>query len=347
MGLKQGFIQIMVIAIVGVQIYPLTLAQAIDTETVEIKESLEGLEGLLSESSQVNLKSDQDSAGIVKTNNSIIDIPKNPDEAVSLKTGDTEINITLPELDKPQEGEIIAKGVVAYASESDFSNTVQANNDGSVRMTTIIDNPNAPTEYEYKVDLPTGGKIELQSDGSAVLYNNKQEPISIIAKPWAKDANGKEVKTWFSTDGLTLIQHVEHNVPDIVYPVVADPTWSEIQYCALPWNTNACRLGSGSIRKEAENIALSVYRQYGWSLSNGGADAVRHCYWSGRMVQVIGAKHAYEIGTRHESGSSVIYRNMDLHNNAVGRVIGAWTNSTSFLRERCVSGVQSKLLIWY
>ena len=52
-----------------------------------------------------------------------------------------------------------------------------------MRMTTIIDNPNAPTEYEYKVELEEGGKIELQSDGSAIVYNNKQEPISIIAKP--------------------------------------------------------------------------------------------------------------------------------------------------------------------
>lgn len=225
MRLKQGLIQIMVVAIILVQTYPLPLAQAIDTETAEIKQSLEGIDGLLQESSQVNLKSDQDSVGIVKTNNSIIDIPKNPDEAVSLKTGNTEINITLPELDKPQEGEIIAKGVVAYTSESDFSNTVQANNDGSVRMTTIIDNPNAPTEYEYKLELEQGGKIEVQSDGSAIVYNNKQEPISIIAKPWAKDATGKEVKTWFTTDGLTLIQYVEHNVTGIVYPVVADPVW--------------------------------------------------------------------------------------------------------------------------
>ena len=245
MRLKQGLIQMVVIAIILVQTYPLQLAQAIDTETVEIKESLEGIEGLLQESSQVNLKSDQDSAGIVKTKNTTIDIPKNPDEAVSLKTGDTEINITLPELDKPQEGEIIAKGVVAYTSESDFSNTVQANNDGSVRMTTIIDNPDAPTEYEYKVELEQGGKIEVQSDGSAIVYNNKQELISIIAKPWAKDAEGKEVKTWFATDGLTLIQHVDHNVAGIVYPVVADPVWIPAAFVGFAvWAATSCVSGA-------------------------------------------------------------------------------------------------------
>jgi len=277
MRLKQGLTQIMVIAIILVQTYPLPLAQAIDTETVEIKQSLEGIEGLLSESSQVNLKSDQDSAGIVKTKNTTIDIPKNPDEAVSLKTGDTEINITLPELYKPQEGEIIAKGVVAYTSESDFSNIVQANNDGSVRMTTIIDNPNAPTEYEYKVELEEGGKIELQSDGSAIVYNNKQKPISIIAKPWAKDAEGKEVKTWFSTDGLTLIQHVEHNVAGIVYPVVADPVWIPAAIVSA--------IAAGCVGNIIQDMGLSAFRvaikNQSWNWRNKLEDSAWNCAWGG------------------------------------------------------------------
>jgi len=231
MRLEKSIIYLGIIGIVVSQYTVFSYVNAIDNipiqnkENSEIKSALQGINGLLSESSQVNLKSDNDSAGIVKTKNTIVDIPKDADEPVNVKAGNTSINITLPELEGAKEGKVIAKGVVAYTSESDFSNTVQANNDGSVRMTTIIDNPNAPTEYEYKVELEEGGKIELQSDGSAIVYNNKQEPISIIAKPWAKDAEGKEVKTWFSTDGLTLIQHVEHNVPGIVYPVVADPVW--------------------------------------------------------------------------------------------------------------------------
>ena len=286
MRLEKGIIYLGIIGIVVSQFSVFSYVNAVDNipiqnkENSEIKSALQGVNGLLSESSQINLKSDQDSAGIVKTKNSIIDIPKNPDEAVSLKTGDTEINITLPELSKPQEGEIIAKGVVAYTSESDFSNTVQANNDGSVRMTTIIDNPNAPTEYEYKVELEEGGKIELQSDGSAIVYNNKQEPISIIAKPWAKDAEGKEVKTWFSTDGLTLIQHVEHNVPGIVYPVVADPWWlwpcrQYISSSNWSWrgghytfniNPTACaRSNARGFVKEAVNELLAKSNMWGWT----------------------------------------------------------------------------------
>ena len=67
--------------------------------------------------------------------------------------------------------------------------------------------------------------IEIQEDGSAIVYDRDNTAISLIGKPWAEDAEGKEVKTWYTTDGLTLIQHVEHRVPGIVYPVVADPVF--------------------------------------------------------------------------------------------------------------------------
>jgi hypothetical protein len=280
MKLQTQIINLTIIAILGLQVPPISTVQAIYTETVEIKQSLEGIDGLLQESSQVNLKADADSVGMAKINNTIIDIPKNSDEAVSLKTGNTEINISLPELDNPQEGEIVAKGVVAYTSESDFSNTVQANNDGSVRMTTIIDNPNAPTEYEYKVALEQGGKIKIQTDGSAIVYNNKQEPISIIAKPWAKDAEGKEVKTWFSTYGLTLIQHVEHNVAGVFYPVVADPWWlfpckQYISNSYWSWRgghytfninpTTCARSNARGFVQEAVNELLVKSNMWGWT----------------------------------------------------------------------------------
>ena len=84
-----------------------------------------------------------------------------------------------------------------------------------------------PTEYEYEVNLPNGGYIEVLEDGSAVVYNEKGELASMVSTPWAKDAEGKDVKTWFTTDGKTLTQHVKHDVVGIVYPVTADPVWHQ------------------------------------------------------------------------------------------------------------------------
>jgi hypothetical protein len=295
MSLKQVLIQIIVISVLSVQIYPFTLAQAIDTETVEIKQSLEGIEGLLQESSQVNLKADADSVGMAKINNTIIDIPKNPDEAVSLKTGNTEINISLPELDNPQAGEIVAKGVVAYASESDFSNTVQANNDGSVRMTTIIDNPNAPTEYEYKVGVK--GEFILKEvvneDGEkgVIVFNKDQSKIiSIISPPWAKDAEGKDVKTYFKIRNNKLIQVVEHKVAGIAYPVVADPVigrhWWGYSYYFNRSETNNIMFATGAgtaifFKLPFVSVPLGVFTAWANWAYNRGACLATHQVYSG------------------------------------------------------------------
>ncbi|HTE22423.1 MAG TPA: hypothetical protein VK674_05285 [Candidatus Limnocylindria bacterium] len=95
-------------------------------------------------------------------------------------------------------------------------------------MLTIIDNPNAPTAYDYKISVPNGGKIQLNSNGGALVLNRKNKPVAVVATPWAKDATGKAVQTHFTTDGQTLTQYVQHNVPGVVYPVTADPKfrWS-------------------------------------------------------------------------------------------------------------------------
>jgi len=295
MSLKQVLIKIIVISVLSVQIYPFTLAQAIDTEAVEIKQSLEGIEDLLQESSQVNLKADADSVGMAKINNTIIDIPKNSDEAVSLKTGNTEINISLPELDNPQEGEIVAKGVVAYASESDFSNTVQANNDGSVRMTTIIDNPNAPTEYEYKVGVK--GEFILKEvvneDGEkgVIVFNKDQSKIiSIISPPWAKDAEGKDVKTYFKIRNNKLIQVVEHKVAGIAYPVVADPVigrhWWGYSYYFNRSETNNIMFATGAgtaifFKLPFVSVPLGVFTAWANWAYNRGACLATHQVYSG------------------------------------------------------------------
>jgi hypothetical protein len=114
---------------------------------------------------------------------------------------------------------------VAYEANNGSANAVQPTEDGGVRMLTIIDNPNAPTAYDYKVTVPNGGRIELTPDGGAIVLDSASQPIVTVAAPWAKDAVGTAVNTWFTTDGQALTQHVQHNVEGVVYPVTADPFW--------------------------------------------------------------------------------------------------------------------------
>jgi hypothetical protein len=301
MKLEKGIIYLTIVGIIVSQVSVLSYVNAVDNISIqnkdnrEIKSALQGIDGLLSESSEVNLKSDNDSAGIVKTNNSTIDIPKNPDEPVNIKAGTTSINISLPELEGAKEGKVIAKGVVAYASESDFSNTVQANNDGSVRMTTIIDNSDAPTEYEYKIGVK--GEFVLkeavnEDGGKGVIVFNKDQSkiISIISPPWAKDANGKDVKTYFKIRNNKLIQVVEHKVSGIAYPVVADPVigrhWWGYSYYFNRSETNNIMFATGAgtaifFRLPFVSVPLGVFTAWANWAYNRGACLATHQVYSG------------------------------------------------------------------
>lgn len=56
-------------------------------------------------------------------------------------------------------------------------------------------------------------------------YDAQNQPLVAVAAPWAKDANGKDVRTYFTTNGKKLTQHVAHKAQGVAYPVVADPFW--------------------------------------------------------------------------------------------------------------------------
>lgn len=197
-------------------------------EKEEVKEALTAIDGLLEESERVVSREDHDSASETEQNGTKVDIPKRPDAPVKMETAGVEMEIKLPKVENAKEGEKVANGVVAYASESNFSNAVQANEDGSVRMTTIIDDPTAPTEYEYEIGVE--GEFHLQKaindegkEGVLVMNAEQTEVLKLVSPAWALDADGNEVETYFEIRGNKLVQVVNHNVEGVVYPVTADP----------------------------------------------------------------------------------------------------------------------------
>lgn len=209
----------------------------------EVKQALQYTPGVLTASDQSATTSDTDSALVAATAGATIDIPKDASEGVSLAANDgPSIDISLPNADQANDAKQIAPGVVAYSANNGSANAVQATEDGGVRMLTVIDNPKAPTTYDYKVTVPNGGHIELTEDGGAVVLDGNGQPLSAVSAPWAKDARGKQIRTWFTTDGQTLTQHVKHNVRGVVYPVTADPRfewkWYGVNIYIEQYNVN-------------------------------------------------------------------------------------------------------------
>jgi hypothetical protein len=89
--------------------------------------------------------------------------------------------------------------------------------------------------------------------------------------------------------------------------------------------------------------AEKVAKDTGWSLVNGGADAVRHCYWNALMTRELGRSTASGFAWRHEYDENYGTKasKMDLHNNLKGR---DWANAKAPL-QRCIQGVKSGELV--
>lgn len=246
-----------------------------DVTAGETKQALQSVPGILGSSDQVATSTDGDSAIVATTAGSVVDVPKDLEQGVTFgATSGPKLEIELPNADQAGAAKQVAPGVVAYDSGNGSANAVQATEDGGVRMLTVIDNSNAPTTYDYKVTVPNGGRIELIEDGGAIVVDGNGELLSAVSAPWAKDANGAAVTTYFETDGQTLTQHVQHNVPGVVYPVTADPAWLAIAAGVVGWAAARC---AGTVLGD---LGLSAVR---WALRDGD------WYWSKKLEDAVWA----------------------------------------------------------
>lgn len=97
---------------------------------------------------------------------------------------------------------------------------------GAVQVLTAIKSKDAPEVYDSSLgDLPKGAKVQASANGGFVAIDAQGQLITASPKPWAHDANGKVVKTYFKVDGQTMKQYVSHKDANVAYPVTIDPTY--------------------------------------------------------------------------------------------------------------------------
>ncbi len=105
--------------------------------------------------------------------------------------------------------------------------------EGGIRQVVNIKNSEAPKTYDFPLEFPRGYSVKINSQGGVDVINNTGQIESGILPPWAKDTEGKDIKTWFSLKGQTLTQHID--TTNAVYPILADPTLCS-QYANSVWN---------------------------------------------------------------------------------------------------------------
>jgi Protein of unknown function (DUF2599) len=170
----------------------------------------------------------------------------------------------------------VVENKVIYKNSKNKVDTIVEAVDGGVRMIVNIPDSNAPSSYDFPIELQANEKLILNEDGSAAVTRpmTKEEKDRIpkkdlpeglkipeystklfIVKPWAKDANGKELKTSYSVKGNILTQNID--LAGAVFPVVADPIWCGNAIAGTNWFWNTG--GQSSTYPNEVGWTLSVY----------------------------------------------------------------------------------------
>ncbi len=189
----------------------------------------------------------------------VVDVPTNPSKGVTLQSPSLALTISLPNTTSSGYSKKTSDGMVVYSDQNGSANTVIPT-DAGVQFLTTIKNKKAPTEYAYSFSLAMGSKIEVSPDGgSAAVINADGDLVAFVPSLYAKDANGNDISTRFTTDGETLTQVVKHRSNGVAYPVVADPI--------VIWlmGVTAYRVIAGSY--EAKNLVGQPWWVWVWGLA--------------------------------------------------------------------------------
>lgn len=251
---------------VGLAGSPVALADDGSSDThVSAAETLAALKdtsGVLAASDRVSARSDSDSAVMTSVLGSRVDVPRDAEDGVSVRRSDgTSFTVTPPQ-EGDTDGTRIASGVVAFPGEDGSSTAVQATENGGLRMLTVISDRGAPEDYTYDVDLPAGGSVKVNPDGTASLLDETGTAISVVQEPWAEDADGVAVPTYYTTDGRSLTQHIAHQGGNYALPIKADPWF---------WSYVSCITGIGIPAGLAIYLAATL-----------GTMATIRAIWAGR-----------------------------------------------------------------
>jgi len=149
---------------------------------------------------------------------STVSIPKQANDPISIGGGAT-LRVQAPAV----QGDQVGGGFVAFGEiHTDTDLVMQATANGP-RVLHVINSADAPTAFDYDIDLPAGSAIEI-NNGAVDVVDQQGEVVGRIAPPWAFDADQNRIPSAYQYDAASqqLTLQVDHTTAT-AYPVVADP----------------------------------------------------------------------------------------------------------------------------
>lgn len=213
-------------------------------------------------------QSSGDSALLSSSRGATVDVARNPAKGVTLTSPAGRFNVGIPFAAQAAPGQTAGRDIAVYTGTGPAASTaVSATTDGA-RLSTVITDASAPTDYAYPITIPNGGSVALNQDGTASVLDSSGSELATVGAPIATDANGKSVPTHFETASGVLTQHVDH--VGAAYPVVADPAISFS--CHFPY-TNCHADLSRKLTKAAGNYI----KTHGGTVAGAAALAAAIC----------------------------------------------------------------------
>lgn len=128
---------------------------------------------------------------------------------------------------------------VEVIDNGDGSLTVPlSHSDGSLKIVTVIETPDAPTTYAGDVELPADAVLTAVEGGALLATGQDEKFVFGVAPAWAYDAAGVAVPTHYVIQGSTIIQVVDHGSGEYQYPISADPWLGQRLFSPMTVNRN-------------------------------------------------------------------------------------------------------------
>lgn len=158
-----------------------------------------------------------------------LSVPADPTEPIMMTRQDgSSVGVELP--GSPENGKAVGGNMVLFEDvDKDTDALVQPQNDGGVRVLTVIKSSQAPTDFDYDLKLDTDHSLFAMHDGRVVIVDGDEFVVAVIEAPWAYDAEGNAIPAAYTISDNVLTLKVDHD-DSTAYPVLADPvfTWGYI-----------------------------------------------------------------------------------------------------------------------
>lgn len=175
--------------------------------------------------------------------------------------------VALPKAEAEREAELATDGTVVFRGGIPATDVAVQATDEGVRIHTVSNSAESPVEFNYQVELPSGGKLDLLKNGAVAVLDAEGGLRGGFAPPWALDRANQPVPTHYELRGATVVQVVEHRSPSVLYPVVADPwLWKDL-------------ISSASWASSSQGWTLKVIPTT-WARLNAGGYAVGVAGWN-------------------------------------------------------------------